>query len=353
MIGAEHGDAGGQLIERAAMGIDHAGERNAHGFRFGGVEPDAGAAGLGAEIEHIEGAPRAGDHGRQPARIGAVRGERAQNVVARGAVEELEAPRDGVGCALGFDRARIGGVGEGQLARRVARPHRRRQVLDQGAQRRDFAQQALVPRQKLDQVALDAAGILQAQHGAAADGAALHFDRMAVQRGQGQRKAFAAAAQVFDRLLHGESLAGFEPAAEGEHAMRRGNADDAGIAVDVGLVGARRPIHHHLRLGKQQRIGAVEIAAQRRDLVARGRLQPRPARARAHQHDRGDDGEQHEAEHHDQHGDFMPVDAVLGADHELVQRESRLLLGAGGEGEYGARQWRSRIRVATDARSCR
>ncbi len=152
-----------------------------------------------------------------------------------------------------------------------------------------------MPGQQFDQVALDAAGVFEAQHGAAADGAALHFDRMAVQRGQRQRKAFAAAAQVFDRLFHGESLAGFEPAAEGEHAMGRGNADDAGIAVDPGLIGARRPIHHHLRLGKQHRIGAVEIAAQRGDLVARERLQPCPARARAYQHDRGDDGEQHEA----------------------------------------------------------
>ena len=90
------------------MGIDHAGERDPHGFRFGGVEPDAGAAGLGAEIEHIEGAPGAGDYGRQPAGIRAVRGERPQDVVACGAVEELEAPRDGVGASLGFDRARIG-----------------------------------------------------------------------------------------------------------------------------------------------------------------------------------------------------------------------------------------------------
>ena len=62
--------------------------------------PNAGAAGLGAEIEHIEGAPRAGDHGRQPARIGAVRRERVRNVVARGAVEQLEAPLDGVGALL-------------------------------------------------------------------------------------------------------------------------------------------------------------------------------------------------------------------------------------------------------------
>ena len=63
VIGVEHGDAGRQLIERAAVRIGHPRQRAAHGFGFGGVDADAGAAGLGAEIEHIESAPRAGDDG--------------------------------------------------------------------------------------------------------------------------------------------------------------------------------------------------------------------------------------------------------------------------------------------------
>ena len=81
------------------MGIDHAGELGAHGLRFGRVDADAGAAGLGAEVEHVEGAPRAGDDRRQPARRRS-RWPRARASVARRAVEQLETARDGVGALL-------------------------------------------------------------------------------------------------------------------------------------------------------------------------------------------------------------------------------------------------------------
>jgi hypothetical protein len=64
------------------------------------------------------------------------------------------------------------------------------------------------------------------------------------------------------------ALPAVEPTAEGEHAMRRETADDGRIALDAGFLGCRRPIHHHLRFRGQQRVGAVEISAQRRDLVA-------------------------------------------------------------------------------------
>ena len=66
----------GKLIERAAVRIDHAGQRAAHGFGFRGVDADAGAAGVGAEIEHVEAAPVADNDGRQPARIGSACGAR-------------------------------------------------------------------------------------------------------------------------------------------------------------------------------------------------------------------------------------------------------------------------------------
>ena len=49
--------------------------------------------------------------------------------------------------------------------------------------------------------------------------------------------------------------------------MRRRNADDRGITFDVGLIGGRRPVHHHLWLRGEQRVGAIEFGAQRRDLV--------------------------------------------------------------------------------------
>ena len=67
MVGAEDGDAGGEIVERAAVGVDHALELGAHDVRFGRVDADAGAAAPGREREHVENDAAAGDDRRQPA----------------------------------------------------------------------------------------------------------------------------------------------------------------------------------------------------------------------------------------------------------------------------------------------
>ena len=48
-VGAEDGDAGGEIVERAAVGVDHAPELGAHDVGLGGVDADAGAAAAGRE----------------------------------------------------------------------------------------------------------------------------------------------------------------------------------------------------------------------------------------------------------------------------------------------------------------
>ena len=138
MVAVKHGDAGGKLIERAAMRVGEASERAAQRFHFGGVHADAGAAGLGTKIEHVKSPARAGDDGAQPAGIGATAPVLLRDVFARGAVEQFQAALDGVGGALGFDGARIGGVDEGQIPLRVARPQRRRQFFGERPQRGEF-----------------------------------------------------------------------------------------------------------------------------------------------------------------------------------------------------------------------
>ena len=135
LAGIEHGDADRQVIERSAVRIEHARQRASHGFCFGGVDADAGAADIGADVEHIEAAARAGDDGGQPARICAPIGARLRDRRPRGAVEQLQAPADGVGGIARFDGARIGGVDESEPPCRIARPGRRRQRFDQCAQR--------------------------------------------------------------------------------------------------------------------------------------------------------------------------------------------------------------------------
>ena len=73
----------------------------------------------------------------------------------------------------------------------------------------------------------------------------------------------------------------------------------------LGSSDAGRPIDHDLRLRLEQRVGAVELGAQPRDLVVRRRFQSRRARARAHQHDGGDDGKQHDADEQHEHRDLV------------------------------------------------
>ena len=65
-VGVEDGDAGGELVEHAAVRLDHAREFGAHGLHLGGVDRHAGAAGAARRVHHVEDAALAGDDGRQP-----------------------------------------------------------------------------------------------------------------------------------------------------------------------------------------------------------------------------------------------------------------------------------------------
>ena len=63
----------------------------------------------------------------------------------------------------------------------------------------------------LGEFALEARGVAQPQHGAAADGAAVGLDGAAGERHQLHREAFAVGAQRIDRMLHRLRLVGLEP----------------------------------------------------------------------------------------------------------------------------------------------
>ncbi len=184
-----------------------------------------------------------------------------------------------------------------------------------------------MPRRQFHQLTIGAAGILQAQHGTAGNGAAERFDRIAGAGGQRHCESFAAVAQRVDRAFHRGGLAGIEPAAESEHLVRHGDADGTGIAVDLRLVGADGPNHHDLRLGAHQRIGAIDLLAQPRILLAQPPFKPRCARPGVHQHHRGNDGEQHYAAHQGNGRDLMLVDARLRGENELANGRRWRLVG--------------------------
>ena len=214
------------------------------------------------------------------------------------------------------------------MSGRIARPQRRGQGFDERPQRGGLGRQFFVTRHQFDELALDAAGIFETKHGAAANGAALHFDRMTRQHRQRHRKCFAARAQRVDGMLYRGGFAGIEPVSERQHAMRGSYSENARIAVNGGLVRAGRPVDHYLWLGEQQRVGAIEFGAQICDLVARPRFQPRRPRPRANEQDRGDDGKQDDAANQSEECDLVPIDAAVRAENEFLQRQRRLLGGA-------------------------
>ena len=221
---------------------------------------DAGTAGAAQRIEHVEDAALTRGDRRQSSAIGFAGVAGAGELVARGAVEQFELPRDRVGRILGFHRAGIGRIDEGQPAARIAHPYRRGQRIEQRFHGLDVAQQPVVTGGQIDEFALDAADIAQAQHGAPRHRAAFRLDRAPRAGCERHHEATAFAAKPLDRVLHALCRRGFEPAAEGEHAFRHATGnDDAGVAQNVGVVGGRRPGHQHLRRRQQQRLEPVDL----------------------------------------------------------------------------------------------
>ena len=85
----------------------------------------------------------------------------------------------------------------------------------------DVGIEFVVTGRQIDQIALDAADVAQAQHRAAADGAAFGFDRPAGGRGQRHVETAAVAAQRGHRLLDALRGRRLQPGAEGQHALGR------------------------------------------------------------------------------------------------------------------------------------
>ena len=251
------------------MGVDQTGQRVAHGFRFGGVDAEPGTAGLGLKVEHVEAAASSGNDSGQTAGIAAVGMARLRNVVACGAIEQFQTALDCVGGIARFDGLGVSGVDEDQPTGRIAQPHRRRQLFDQRTHRCDLALQRFVAFGEVEKITLHTARIFEPQHRASGDGTALSLDRAAGHSRERHRERLAARAQRLDRPLHGARLARIEPGAEGQDAMRGGNADHGWIAFDERLIGGGGPVHHHLRFRGEQSVGAVKIGPQRRNLVVR------------------------------------------------------------------------------------
>ena len=136
-------------------------------------------------------------------------------------VEQLAAGSDGARRVRRLDRAGVARIDEDDPAGAVANPHRRRQRLDHGAQRVGFGPQLLVAMGEVGEVALDAADVLQLEHGAAADRAAFGGEVTAGGGGERDHEALAPPEQPVDVGFEVQRLLGPQPGREGQDLVGR------------------------------------------------------------------------------------------------------------------------------------
>ena len=219
-LAVEHGDAGRQLIEGAAMRLRHPHQRRAERGGLAGVDGDADAAAADIERMHIVDAPLAADHDRQPRGEGRGVVQRAVHVAAVGAVEQFEVAIDRIRDADGLGRPRIGGIGVAETALGALGPDRPGRGGGETAQHFGFFQQRLVAQVGFGEFPAQPAEFANPDNGLAADGAAHRLEGVAVRGGEIEQKALAGLAQRVDRVIHLQRRFRRQPGSEGENALR-------------------------------------------------------------------------------------------------------------------------------------
>ena len=263
LLGAVEDRHGGrQLVEHARIGAEVALHLDAHGLELGKIVGEPGGAVGGRDLGRLEQLAAAGDDRRRAPPPDAALGPRLRRFGAERLIEQLEAARDRVGAVGGFDRARIGEIGPGDLAVGAARPGGARDRVEQSAQRVERGVGLGVAVAQPRELQPLAGNVEDAHHGAAGDGAAVDLEMAALEARGGERERFAAAEQPLDRLLQIRGEAGFEPRGEREHAARRGRVgDEREVAFDPRLAVGLIPGEQDLRFAGEEQIGAVERGA--------------------------------------------------------------------------------------------
>ncbi len=329
-LAVEHGDAGRELVERAAMRFRHPHQRSAQRIGLARVDRDADAAAADIDGTHVIDAPLATGHDRQPGIVGFGRRERAFHLDTVAGIEQLDAALDCVGRTAGLGRLHIGGVGIAQLALGTLDPDREGRGVGEAAQHLGFLHHRLQAEIGLRQVPAQSGQFANPDNGLTADRAARRLDGMAVRRGEVEQKALAALAQPVDRVVHLQRRFRRQPGSKGEDALWRILLHQKGrIAGNPRAVVAGRPGDQDLRLGEQQRAVAVGLQLQALD----HRMQPgfalRGADAGVHQQDRRQHGKAEQRQRCGQDRDFLAVEVEQG--REGIQEGG--VGGPGGRGE--------------------
>jgi hypothetical protein len=214
----EHCDRGGQLVQRAHMGVHLALQVATHALEFGDVDRDAGTAPDGWPLHHVENPPRARDHRRHPGRETLAFLAAPRGFLARRAVEEFEPARLGILETARLDSRHESLVGPGEPPVPVAQPDRLADGVEQGAQYLEFVARAKKVLGRAQQAQAVARDLAEAKQRPAAGRAALRVDEALAGRAHGEPEPFAAGPQPVKRALQRLRIGVGQPGVEVEHA---------------------------------------------------------------------------------------------------------------------------------------
>ena len=241
-------------------------------------------------------------------------------------------PRSATSAQLpGFGRARIGLVGEDQLAGGVARPDRHRDGVHQRLQRVGLLDLPLMANQQIAELVADAAHVAQAQNRASTDRLSVGLDQAVGPCGQRHGSADAARPQCLDRVLDYARLRGFLRSQLLNTSTWSGAARVGHLAFGSPMSSGSSSVVDQAMTtcGSDWSSASARSASrpQQDRFVARGRLGLGQPAARAHQHDGGDDRKAENSKRQRQSGDLVLV-KLRDRKHEVA--DGRHIDGLGG-----------------------
>ena len=219
-LSVEYRNAGGELIERAAMCFRHPHQRRAQGIGLAGVDRDADAAAADPDRADVVNPPLAAGHDRQPRAEGLRARQRPFHFGAVVAVEQFEVALGRIGDACGLGGARVGRIGIGEAAFGAFGPDRPWRGGGKAAQHFGFFQKRLVTQSGFRQFPAQATQLANPHNGLAADGAAHRLDGMSVRCCQMQHKALAGLTQRIHGVIHPQRRFRRQPGSERKNTLR-------------------------------------------------------------------------------------------------------------------------------------
>ncbi len=182
LLRVEDRDRGRDAVERAVVGGDLAVELALRLLDRRHVDGGGGGGVLERHDRHVVRLALAADDQRQAAAIAVAARQGARRGLALALLQQLDLALLHLGAAVRLDRLHVGVVDPGQAPVLAAQPHRHGQRIEQRPAGAHLAGEPLLLGEHARDLVAVAGDVAQAQHGAAAGGAALGLDMAAGER---------------------------------------------------------------------------------------------------------------------------------------------------------------------------